>query len=154
MTKTSEKRHAEIRSAMSACFAEIESGKMVAIASTIIFAELLDKSYEVMRSRWDNRRGHLIEPSEQLSLMARRIRETIRPFPNGPCLELPDCIYIATAQAYECEALVTVDGLPDDPDKTSSKHRLLTAAPMIKKHFGVKVCTPMDIIGQGLLPLE
>lgn len=154
MVKPSEANHDEARSAMSACFAEIEAGRMVAVASTIIFAELLDKSYDAMRSRFDNRRGHLVEVNEEIAMRARVIRDTIRPHAGGKCLDLPDCIYIATAGAYDCEALVTVDGLSHDPTVPNLKHRLLTAAPMIEKRFGVKVRTPMEIVGQGLLPLE
>ncbi|HWD38635.1 MAG TPA: hypothetical protein VG944_07285 [Fimbriimonas sp.] len=133
-------------------FSEIEAERMYAVSGTVLMAELLDNSFDLIDKVLDGIKGELIDGSGPIMSLARTIRKkTRRRHPDKPnvfqFLDLPDCIHIATASIYKCDCLVTTDGI------SGAEFSMIGLSSVILREFGVEIVTPMQVIAQQPLPI-
>ena len=141
----------EIIGSIKTLLAQIERGDDYAIVSTIIETELLDGSLEILEPLCDTRKGEFVDVDRPIAALARKIRNKIvrkAAKEATKVLDLPDCVYLATAIIYDCDCFVTIDGLGNN------KHSPLSAADQIKREFKLRVCSPVDAVDQQVLDLK
>jgi len=119
---------------------EIDTGSVFAIMPATIAIELLDDAIDLLLRRNDNRKCRIVEVDIKTARLARDIRNKFTRKTRDAIkqLELPDCIYVATAIHYECEALVTRDG------EGNRRHNLLNVANEVRREYGIKILHPME----------
>jgi predicted nucleic acid-binding protein len=145
-----EKEQADVASSTRDLFAEIESGRAYAVVSSIVIGELLDGSFDLLLSRFDGRKGEIVDAPRPVMELARKIRNRFQrqsTKSSSKALDLVDCIHLATAHQYGCDVFVTTDG------HGNGRHSILSCSAAIEKEYRMKVCTPMDAVDQRSLDL-
>ena len=127
--------------------ADVDALKVYAVMPSTIAIELLDGSFELLLKRADGRKGEVVDVDFKTSQIAREIRNrfTRKTRDKDKLLELPDCIYVAAAIRYHCEALITRDG------ECNRRHNLLNVADEVFAAYKVKILHPKDAIDQQVM---